>query len=62
MIILMASETVCGKEHDEVRHDVMTGEFYDTGFTLVCANPVTEADRDDEGRCICRECRELEGT
>lgn len=31
------SARICQSAIDEVRHDVVTGELYDTGFTLLCA-------------------------
>lgn len=55
MIILMANEKrICGSEREETRYDVWTGEVYDTGFTLVCHNPVDESD--EECRGLCSDC------
>ena len=47
------AKRTCSNARDELRHDPLSGEFYETGYVLTCPNPV-----DDEEECYCRRCRE----
>ncbi len=49
------AKLTCQGERDEVRHDVMSGDFYDTGFVLSCMKPLVTEEDLDHGYCAgCR--------
>lgn len=50
------AKRTCSNQREEVRHDPISGELYDTGYVLPCIRPLLTTEDLDCGCCArCRE-------